>query len=339
MTDTNTTNTDPAAENKASDKDALKQIAQSIESTTELLAGVIEQQEQRIRNENTWSTVKRTAILTAIIGGAVGYVTLYAPMTGHSPGPSTESVAVLDIEGAIGGMNPSNADTLAPAIRRACSNGNTSGLVLRINSPGGSPSDAERIAAAVSECREAGKRVVAVIEGAGASAAYMIALEADSIWANRYGVVGSIGAVMRSIDGSQLADRIGLRERVYASGDQKAAGGILSPSTDKQDEAARELVDTVGGMFRDDVRARRGERLKESDDMWSGRTWVAGEAKALGLIDAVGVYEAAYRAEFGDLPEFKVSARPTLQDRLNLEDVTKRLAAHVVSELAVERLE
>lgn len=332
-----TTNT--ATENTPSTTDPLSRIADAIQSTADSVAGVIEQQEQRIRNENTWSTVKRTAILTAVIGGAIGYATLYAPMAGYSSGPSEASVAVLDIEGTIGGMYPSNADVLAPAIRRVCENTNVSGLVLRINSPGGSPSDAERIAAAVSECREAGTRVVAVIEGTGASAAYMVALEADAIWANRYGVVGSIGAVMRSIDGSELADRLGLRERVYASGDQKAAGGILSPNTDKQDEAARELVDTVGGMFREDVRARRGDRLKETEDMWSGRTWVAGEAKALGLIDEVGVYEAAYRAEFGDLPEFRVSARPTLQDRLNLEDVTKRLAAHVVSELTEERLE
>jgi protease-4 len=135
------------------------------------------------------------------------------------------------------------------------------------------------------------------------------------------------------------SDRLGLRERLYASGDQKAESDILSPNTVKQDEAARELVDTVGAMFREDVRARRGDRLKETADMWSGRTWVAGEAKALGLIDEVGVYESAYRAEFGELPEFKVSARSTLEDTLNLEDVTNRLAGHVTSELTVHRLE
>ncbi len=260
-------------------------------------------------------------------------------MVGHSRAPTENSVAVLEIKGAIGQMGQSNADTIAPAIRRACASSFTYGLLLRINSNGGSPSEAERIGFAVAECREAGKRVVAVIEGTGTSAAYMIALEADTIWVNRYGVVGSIGAVMRSIDGSAFADRIGLRERVYASGDQKGAGGILSPSTDKQDEAARNLVNAAGGMFREDVRARRGDRLNETADMWSGRTWLASEAKALGLIDAVGVYEVAYRTEFGNLPELRVSARQTLQDRLNLEDATKRLATHVLSELTAERLE
>ena len=337
---TDNTNTPPGgASTTGSDQDALSRIAQSIESTADLLAGVIEQQEQRIRNENTWSTVKRTAALTAIIGFAIAYITLYAPMAWKSRGPAEKSVAVLNIQGRIGGVNTSNADTIAPAIIRACANPNTAGLVLRINSPGGSPSEAERIASAIGGCRENGKRVVAVIEGMGASAGYMLALEADTIWANRYGMVGSIGAVMRSIDGSELAGRLGLRERVYASGGQKSGGGILSPDTEEQKQAARDLVNAAGEMFRDDVRARRGDRLKETEDMWSGRTWLAREAKAVGLIDRVGVFEVAYREEFGDLPKYSVSTRPTFRGRMNLEEVTKRLASAVVTELTAERLE
>jgi protease-4 len=138
---TNETNQTPA--------DALTRIAEALQSMSDVATDVLEQQEQRIRNANTWSTIKRTAILTGLIGGAASYATLYAAMAGLSAGPSELSVAVLGIEGAIGGMNPSNADVLAPAIRRTCEDGKLSGLVLRINSSGGSPSDAERIAAAI----------------------------------------------------------------------------------------------------------------------------------------------------------------------------------------------
>jgi len=317
----------------------LESIAESIQTTTDLLVGVIEQSEQRIKNENTWSTFKRSFIVCALIVASLGYAALYGPMVGFRSGPKEPSVAVIRVAGPIGGMHTSNADTLVPLIRRVCADSNVSGLVMRISSPGGSPTDAERIGSSVAECRGEGKRVVAVIEGMGASAAYMVALEADSIWSNRYGLVGSIGAVMRTMDASELAGRVGLAERVYASGEQKGAGGLLTRSTKAQAESSQGLVDEVGEMFKADVRSRRGDRLKETPDMWSGRTWMAGEAHAIGLIDGVGVFEDIYESEFGEAVKYEVAVRQTLQERLSLEDMLKRVGVHVVSGLSETRIE
>jgi protease-4 len=321
------------------DEDFRPSIADAIGVIAEVGQRFVELKERQERSARSWALMRRTALATFVIAGLGAAAFRPGIFSGVDTMPHGQSIAVLSMTGPIGGENASNADTLVPVIRSMCENEAVSGLVIRISSPGGSPTDAERIGSSLSSCGRQKKRVVAVIEGMGASAAYMVALNADSIWVNRYGTVGSIGAVMRSLNVADLAGRAGVSERVIASGELKGGNGLWTPNTEGQTAHYQTLVDGVAGLFEAEVRARRGDRLKVTADMWSGRTWLAGEAKALGLVDEVGVFEDAILSEFGDVPTYEVVLDEPSAAPFDLEGLTKRIGAHVVAELTAERIE
>src|SRR5690606_34952158 len=129
-----------------------------------------------------------TGGLFAVLAVAFTWAALYGPMLGWSRGPTGDVVAVIPVSGAIGAQPSASAKQLVPLIDRACRSKTTKALVLNINSPGGSPGDAARIAEALQVCKQDDRStpVYAVIESTGASAAYLIAAGADEIYAGRY---------------------------------------------------------------------------------------------------------------------------------------------------------
>ncbi len=276
------------------------------------------------RSEARWSTIKRTALSVAALALAAGYVALYAPLFDPQATPAGPNAAVIEIGGVIQQGGETSANKLVPLISRACKNELTQALILRINSGGGSPTEAERIVAAIDRCRRdrPDLPIDALIEGTGASAAYLIAAAADRVYANGYSLVGSIGAVIATVDASEAAQRWGVTERTFVSGPLKAANGLLVPNTPEQNSAMQDVVDRVGKRFADHVAARRAERLNADwPDLFSGRIWAAEDALAAGLIDDIRVIEDHLEEAYPKLRRHNYRPSRSIHERLGLKNL------------------
>jgi protease-4 len=300
------------------------EMSLAIVSALDTLRVWVDAREREMRSEARWRAAKRAGlVLMFTITLGLTWAT-YRPLLTGPANASGDAVAIIEIAGPIGGQGMSTADRLVPIIDRTCKTERLRALVLRINSGGGAPTDAERIVAAIQACREKTPTlpIVAAIEGTGASAAYLIAASADTVLASRYSVVGSIGAVMRSLDASEGFHRLGLKERTYASGPLKAGGSVGSPNTPEQDAVYQSVVDDVGRAFAEQVHGLRAHRLgATTEDLFSGRVWPAEEARALGLVDEVVLLDDYLRREHADAPRQLIKPRATWQEQLSLRSL------------------
>jgi len=162
--------------------------------------------------------------------------------------------------------------------------------VLEIDSPGGSPVQAEMIHREIRRLKtlNPNHRVIAVINDTGTSAAYYIAVAADAIYANRASLVGSIGVRMDSFGFTDDMQRLGIERRLYVAGDHKGALDMFSPVRAEEDAHIRDTLAGVHAQFITAVRKGRGERLKGGEEVFSGLFWSGEEALALGLVDGIG---------------------------------------------------
>lgn len=256
------------------------------------------------RSDRRWKLFKRLMITAVFIGGAVFYALVYASAIGYKIKLLPEfggkpELALVRISGAIGSSRSASADSLIPTIKKAFDSKRTHAVVLQINSPGGAPVDAERIGKFVREMRKTSdKPVHAVIEGVGASAAYLIAMEADSIYAGRYSLVGSIGAILSTWDVHRLMARLEVEQRTFASGELKSMLNPFTPPSEQGDAKAQALVEEIGSMFEEDLMAARALKLIGDFDYSSGEVWSGVEAHKLGLVDEIGTVETV-QAHYG----------------------------------------
>jgi protease-4 len=245
------------------------------------------------RAERRWRLVRRCLYSVSIVFGIAISMRLYFPGAFTSES-GDDKVAIVPIKGNILSGAPASAEQVVPALRKAFERKDVKGVILRIDSGGGAPSESERINAALIELRaKHPKPVAAVVNTLGASAAYMIALQADEIWAGKYSLVGSIGAVLMNWDASRALERFDVRRRVFASGELKGALDPFVASTPKADDWAQSMVNQIGVMFADEVQARRGDKLKAGLVYNTGEVWHGVQAKELGLIDMVGTEDNA----------------------------------------------
>jgi len=251
------------------------------------------------RLERRWRWVTRTLFIGGSLVLSMLYFFLWAPQLGWRVGPIGDVVGVVRIDGEITQASHASAERVVPALRRAFESPRVQAVVLAIDSPGGSPGEAERIYRAMESLRaEHGKPVVAVISNVGASAAYLIALHANKIYAGQYSLVGSIGAVLASWDLHRAAERLEVSQRLYASGPLKAMLSPFQPTTPEADAKARLLTHGLGEAFVAEVRRLRGGRLSASADIATGEVWLGADARSLGLIDAIGTLEEVIRKDW-----------------------------------------
>lgn len=295
----------------------------------------IQAQERASRRDAVWTIAKRILFTLGAVVFLGAYIAAYMQALGTTTSATTPSVMVVPIEGAIG-VDLASADKVVPLVAKACADPMARGLVLRINSPGGSPTDGERIATAIDRCRSKhpGLKITALIEGVGASAAYLIASRADEVSANRFALVGSIGAVMTSVDASAAAEQWGISERTFASGPLKTANAWFTPNTREQDALMQTLVDGVAAEFRNQVIASRGDRLKtDTPELFSGRVWLAGEATKAGLVDTVEVFEDHTKRVFPDLPTHTYRPVRTIYDHLGVKAWLKDVVVEALTDV------
>jgi protease IV len=183
-------------------------------------------------------------------------------------------------------------------------------VVLSIDSGGGAPVEAERIGFMIDTLRKKhGKPVYAVIQNIGASAAYMIAMNTDKIYAGRYSLVGSIGAVMSSWDLHRAINKLEVEQKVFASGELKAMLNPFVAPTKGAERKAQELVDKAGAIFQSQLMERRKSKLITGINYGSGEIWDGDQAVKIGLIDELGTIESIALAHDAVIREYGPTQR------------------------------
>lgn len=219
---------------------------------------------------------------------------------------SPPRVAVIRLSGVIGtGRAPLNDAALAPVIERAFRKGKPAAVALILNSPGGSPVQSALIAARIRRlAEEKDVPVHAFVEDVAASGGYWLAAAADQIWADYGSIVGSIGVISSGFGAHEFIAKHGIERRVYTSVKSKS---MLDPFTPEKPEDVERLKEILGDMhkgFETYVRERRGEKLADDPDLFSGRVWLGQKATELGLIDGLAHAEPKLKELYGDKVRF-----------------------------------
>ncbi len=210
---------------------------------------------------------------------------------------SGRHVALINIDGAIDVHGNGAAETVIPALNRAYENTGSVGVILHINSPGGSPVQAGMINDEIGRLRKIypKKPLYVVVEEVCASGGYYIAAAADKIYVNKASIVGSIGVLMDGFGFTGLMNKVGVERRLLTAGENKGFMDPFSPQTDKQKAYAKGMLNEIHQQFIDVVRKGRGKRLKETPDMFSGLFWSGAVAIKMGLADDFGTVDTVSR--------------------------------------------
>lgn len=204
--------------------------------------------------------------------------------------PSSSHTAYVTIKGTILTGDDADADKIIPAMEKALESKGSEALILRINSPGGSPVQSDRMYEAINALREKhGKPIYTVIEDIGASGAYYIASATDAIYANPSSMIGSIGVISSSFGFTDLMDKLGVQRRVFTAGESKSMMDPFSPIKPGIKEHWEKILASTHDTFIERVKAGRGEALTGPEStLFSGLIWDAQTAKDYGLIDDMG---------------------------------------------------
>lgn len=237
------------------------------------------------RSERRWRLAIRLAWL-ALFGALVWTV---AAQQRHSTASSAPHTALIEIRGEITPDGDAGADGLNAALRNAFEDPGAQAVVLRINSPGGSPVQAGLMFDEIQRLKaKHDKKLYAVCEELCASAAYYIAAGADEIFVDKASIVGSIGVLMDGFGFTGAMEKVGVERRLLTAGANKGMLDPFSPQTEEHRAHAQALIDQVHRQFIAAVKQGRGKRLKESPETFSGLFWSGESAIEQGLADRYG---------------------------------------------------
>ena len=208
--------------------------------------------------------------------------------------------AVVDVEGVISQDDKASAERLIKGLNRAFKDANTQGVVVRINSPGGSPVQAGYVNDEIRRLRAKHPDIPlhAVVQDLCASGGYYIAVAADRIYVDKASLVGSIGVIMGGFGFVGTLDKLGMERRAYASGENKDFLDPFLPENPQHRAHAQQMIGEIHQQFVKVVRDGRGKRLKETPDTFSGLVWTGEKSVELGLADALGSTEYVAREVF-----------------------------------------
>ncbi len=292
-----------------------------------LLAGVQEQ-----RRARRWGIFFK--VLTFIY--LFGALALFIPKLDlqQSAVAGKEHTALIEVRGMIMADEEASADNVVSSLRAAFEDPKTKGIVLRINSPGGSPVQSGYIYDEIKRLRGEypDTKVYAVISDLGASGAYYIASAADQIYADKASLVGSIGVTAATFGFVGVMEKVGVDRRVYTSGEHKAFLDPFQPQKAEETQFWQGVLETTHKQFIDSVKKGRGERLKvaEHPELFSGLIWSGEQALELGLIDALGSSSFVAREVIKAKDIVDYTHEDTPFDRF-----AKKLGASVAERLAI----
>ena len=238
------------------------------------------------RSERRWKMAIRLGWFLLVLAVVWGGITQRGGHTSAHSGPHT---ALVEVRGEIAAGTEASAEGLVASLKAAFEDKNAQAVVLRINSPGGSPVQAGIVNDEIRRLKALhNKKVYAVVEEMCASGAYYIAVSADDIYVDKASIVGSIGVLMDGFGFTGLMDKLGVERRLLTAGENKGMLDPFSPQSDKQTAYAKTMIDQIHRQFIAVVREGRGARLKETPETFSGLFWNGEEAIKLGLADKLG---------------------------------------------------
>jgi protease IV len=244
------------------------------------------------RAARRWRQFSRLVWL-ALLGVLVWFI--YKDQAGAAV-QSTPHTAVIEIRGEISSGSQASAENVLSALKTAFEDKGAKAVVLLIDSPGGSPVQAGIINDEITRLKAVHKKkVYAVVEETCASAAYYIAAAADNIYVDKASLVGSIGVLMDGFGFTGLMDKLGIERRLMTAGTNKAMLDPFSPQNPDQSAYIQTMLGEIHAQFIAVVKRGRGERLKETPDMFSGLVWNGQQAVELGLADGFGSLDAVAR--------------------------------------------
>ena len=225
--------------------------------------------------------------------------------------------AVIDINDVIGADTEASADNIITGLRAAFKNKKTAGIILRINSPGGSPVQAGYINDEIHRLRKKypGIPVYAVIRDICASGAYYIAVAADKIYADKSSLVGSIGVIMSGFGFVKAIDKLGVERRLLHAGKHKGFLDPFSPLKEDEVQHVDSLLQDIYQQFIKVVKEGRGDRLAHDDKLFSGLIWTGEQAVKLGLVDGLGSTGYVAREVIGEENIVDFTYRQSYLDR------------------------
>ncbi|MGD9953148.1 MAG: S49 family peptidase [Burkholderiales bacterium] len=277
----------------------------------ERLAGAALQEQRRARRWGIFFKLLTFAYLTVIMLMLVDWQSRGTPDGKHT--------ALVEVSGLIAPGNDASAERVSASLQAAFKDKNTQGVVVRINSPGGSPVQSHAIYEEMRRLRKQYPAIplYAVVEDVCASGGYYVAAAADRIYVGRSSIIGSIGVRMDSFGVTGLMEKLGVERRLITAGENKGFLDPFLPVDEKQKRHAEQLLADVHQQFIGAVREGRGERLKETSDMFSGLVWTGSQGVALGLADAFGSVDSVAR---------EVIKAERVVDFSQKENVAERLA-------------
>ncbi|HTD07160.1 S49 family peptidase [Undibacterium sp.] len=248
-------------------------------------------QEQRLRRR--WGIFFKTSFLLLVLFGLY-QISLYNSTDVESLGRHT---ALIEINGTIDADSSGGAKVVVPALDRAFADAGSVGVVMHINSPGGSPVQAGIISDEMWRLRKAypQKKLYVVVDEMCASGGYYIAASADEIYVNKASIVGSIGVLMDGFGFTGLMDKVGIERRLMTAGENKGFMDPFSPQSDKQKAFSQTMLNEIHQQFIATVRKGRGQRLKETPETFSGLFWIGSKAVEMGLADGFGTVDMIAR--------------------------------------------
>jgi protease-4 len=207
-----------------------------------------------------------------------------------------EHTALVDLQGVIA-SDQANADSVIGSLQNAFDDKKTKGVILRINSPGGSPVQAGQIYDEIRRLRAKYPKtpLYVVVDDICASGGYYVAAAADKIFVDKASIVGSIGVLMDGFGFTQTMHKLGVERRLLTAGENKGFLDPFSPVDPKQEAYAKQMLEEIHGQFINVVKQGRGKRLKETPEMFSGLVWSGEKSIQLGLADGFGSLESVAR--------------------------------------------
>jgi protease IV len=295
------------------------------ELVTKLATAALKEQ-RRARMWGIFFKLLTFAYITLIVVMAVDWKGRADGVTGGG-----KHTAMVEVNGVIGPGTDASADKITSALQAAFKDKNTQGVILRINSPGGSPVQSQTIYDEMKRLRKKYPDIplYAVVDDICASGGYFIAVGADRIYVSKSSLVGSIGVLMNGFGFTGLMEKIGVERRLITAGENKGMLDPFSPLSEKDAAHARVMINDIHEQFISVVKEGRGKRLKESADTFSGLVWTGAKSVDLGLADGFGTLDTVAR----DVIKAETIVDYTEKERI-VEKLAKRFGAGVATALA-----
>ncbi|HSW51855.1 MAG TPA: S49 family peptidase [Sulfuricaulis sp.] len=282
------------------------------------------------RRARRWGIFKFLVVILLLV---LYVVTLTNSLGGKAL--TTSHTALVDIEGVISADSLANADNVISGLRAAFDNTSAQGVVIRANSPGGSPVQAGYINDEIKRLRAKHPKtpLYAVIGDMCASGCYYVVAAADKIYADKASLVGSIGVLMNGFGFVDAMKKVGVERRLMTAGEHKGFLDPFGPVKPAEAKHAQQMLDEIHRQFIETIRQGRGAALKETKDMFSGLFWTGEDAVKLGLVDSLGGASYVAREVIGAEDIVDYTYRESFIDRF-----TRRLGTAMAQTISTDLL-